>query len=998
MDIFEFELRYLSFKGLNKRYSLWLDEQIILNLVKRTNKGKLEKKLTETTPDELRELTLQTYTEDKKIFIESHKNIKIESFTLSEYIDRLEYELKVTKEMWYNSYFLIVWDYINRARSQGISVWPGRWSAAWSLMAYLVGITDIDPLIYDLLFERFLNPARISMPDIDTDFEDVQRDKLLDYVKEKYWQEKVASIWTYMTMAAKAAFKDVARTYWISFEQSNRISNLISEKTIQKSIEASEELKWIIDADTNMAKIIEIAIKLEWTIRQTWVHACWVIISPEPVIQYSPIQYPPKSGTKNLKDETRIVSQYDWHFLEDIWLLKMDFLWLRNLSIIKNTIKIYKARANKHWRTIPPLFQEFLNTTGFYPPLTDQKTYEKTFKIWDTNWVFQFESDGMKAWLKKLQPTNIDDIIAMVALYRPWPMEFIPNYIDRKQWIEEVNYMIWEIYSDLKEKYWKEIANEEKRKITEDLSPFMDVTYWIPIYQEQLMRIVQAMAWFSLWEADLLRRWIGKKIKEIIDKLKKEFIEKAWSYKSYKPETCTYVYEKMIEPAARYSFNKSHAACYAIIAYQTAYLKANFPIEFNASLLWSVEEETDKLAKFIDELKMQWYKVMPPSLNESYRHVAAINDTIRIWFLAIKWVWYEVAKFIEEEREKKGNFISFEDFLKRCEPIVNKKSIESMAKAWVFDEFEDRKTILENLNIILDYAKSSKTSSQWLGLFSIDDLWTKLVFKEKFKVSLLHKLLFEYEIFKSFVSAHPFDGLYQYIKSKYNFISMFKDIEDYWEFKIVCFIKDIRRIQKKWFFLSIEDLSWEVSIFLKNVLDLKNFDILILKWFKWKSIRIKEAIKVTIEELIDKAEKSWKYNPEEKVMEVRWKRLWITEKHENIITQDINTIYWSPSVNLGLNWDSGWNTDYEFKENDEYIEVENSIDEDLENIWNNNNMYHTNEDPTPKNEFELPDNISTIKLVSQTIRNNPWKLEIKLNWNTYLISNEGLKIISDLLQ
>jgi len=611
MDIFEFELRRLAYNWLSKRFNLNRDEQTIINLVKRTDKWKLSKKLQETSPDELKKLTEETYSSFKKQFIEKHKDTIIKEtknhkFSLSDYIIRLEYELKVIKEMWYNTYFLIVQDYINWAKKNKIAVWPWRWSAAWSLLAYLIWITDIDPLEYDLLFERFLNPARVSMPDIDTDFEDIQRDRLIEYVSKKYWREKVANIWTYMTMAARAAFKDVARAMWIPFEEANKISELITEKTIEKSLENNEALRELVENDDVLKQTFEYAKRLEWTVRQTWVHACWVIIAPESITEFTPVQHPPKPWWKEERDESRIVTQYDGHYLEDIWLLKMDFLWLRNLSIIKNTIKIIRARLQAKWKPLPEIFQKYFETMWFYPPLDDKKVYETVFQKGNTSGVFQFESDGMRRRLKELKPTNIDDIIAMVALYRPWPMDFIPSYIKRKHWEEKIEYLPEEVYNQLKEKYWEEIANEEKKKITEDLSPFMNVTYWIPIYQEQLMRIVQAMAGFSLGEADLLRRWIWKKIKEIIDKLKKEFIERAEKYKWYKPETATYVYEKMIEPAANYSFNKSHAACYAIIAYQTAWLKTHYPLEFHAALLRSIEENTDKLSKLIEELKLQW--------------------------------------------------------------------------------------------------------------------------------------------------------------------------------------------------------------------------------------------------------------------------------------------------------------------------------------------------------------------------------------------------------
>lgn len=988
MDIFEFELRYLAYKWLSKRYRIELDEEITLKLVKRTKNWQLTKKLIETTPDELRELTVKTYSNLKKKYIEENKEKYIWEISISTYIERLEYELKVIKEMWYNTYFLIVQDYINRAKCNDISVWPWRWSAAWSLLAYLIWITDLDPLVYDLLFERFLNPARISMPDIDTDFEDIKREKILEYVKDKYWNDKVASIWTYMSMAAKAAFKDVARVYWIPFEQSNKISNLITEKTIKKSYDENEEFQSTINWDDKLKQIYKIANNLEWTIRQTWVHACWVIISPTSVTDYTPIQFPPKSWSRWEKDTTRRVSQYDWHFLEDIWLLKMDFLWLRNLSIIKNTVKILKARYDVQKKDIPEMFKIYLETNWFYPPLNDQKTYARTFQVWDTNWVFQFESDWMKAWLKKLLPNNIDDIIAMVSLYRPWPMEFIPNYIDRKNWTEKVDYLMEDIYNTLKDKYWKDVADDERKKITQDLSPFMDVTYWIPVYQEQLMRIVQAMAWFSLWEADLLRRWVWKKIKEIVEKIKIDFIKRAEDLKWYKQETSTYVYEKMIEPAANYSFNKSHAACYAYIAYQTAYLKAHYPIEFNAALLWSVEEETDKLAKFIDDLKMQWYEIRPPHVNESYTHVAAIDNHIRIWFLAIKWVWYEVAKTIENERIKNWKYKSIEDFLKRCSSIVNKKSIESLCKSWAFDWFIDRKTWLHNVNQIIEYWKSTNNNWWWFWLFDMWDSINKIEFKEVFKSSLMEKLLFELEIFKTFISSHPFDWMYRYIKWKYNFISMFKDVEDYWEFNIIWFVKDIRRVPKKWFFINLEDISWDISIFVKSISDISDFDILVIKWYKWKSIRIKEASRIWLDQLVQKAKKSWKYNENENVMEVRWKRLSSKNNKESIQNDNTN------EDNIDQNKEK---IDNKIKKNEDIINNEGKISE-KEIIETKPKEKHKEDLPiSKKTSFKMPETVQKINELIDILKNNKWDIIVQIWINKYLVNNIWLEKINNLL-
>lgn len=986
MDIFEFEIRYLSYKWFSNKFSMNLEDDVIINLVKRTKKWQLSKKLNEVTPSELMELTIQTYTNYKIDFLNEKWDIKVWVSILKEYIERLEYELKVVKEMWFNSYFLVVGDYINWAKDNKIWVWPGRGSAAWSLMAYLVWITDIDPLEYDLLFERFLNPARISMPDIDTDFEDTQREQVIEYCKRKYWEENVALIWTYMSMAAKAAFKDVARTVWMKFDQSNKISNLITEKTIQKTLDAWWEFKDLVENNSQVRAIVDLAIKLEWTTRQIWVHACWVIIAPEEIVNYTPVQYPPKSWSKSEKDMSRVVSQYDWHFLEDLWLLKMDFLWLRNLSIIKNTIKIIKAQHKIKNLPLPKLFQQYFDTMWFYPDVNDAFTFEKTFQVGDTSWVFQFESDGMKNWLKKLKPNNLNDIIAMVALYRPWPMDFIPSYINRKEWKELISYLPDDVWLDLKSKYWEDVANDEREKLTTDLSPFMDITFWIPIYQEQLMRIVQVMAWFSLWEADLLRRWVWKKIKEIIDKIKLDFPLKAEAFKWYKQETCIYVFEKMIEPAANYSFNKSHAACYAIIAYQTAYLKAHYPIQFNAALLRSVEEETDKLAKFINELKIAWLNVLPPSVNESFSHCAAIEDTIRIWFLAIKWVWFEVAEYIQNELASNWTFTNMESFLRRCASVINKKSLESLAKSWALDSLWDRKTVLYNQKYILDWTKSCCETKQNFWLFDMWTIETKLEFKEKFVTTLMEKLMMEYEVFNTFVSWHPFDWLYKYIKWKYNFISQFKDVEDFGEFNIVAFIKDIRKAFNKWFFISLEDVTWQLDIFLKTVLDFSNMDILIITGRKWKTAKVKRVVRLTLEELIEKASIAGKFYPQETIVKVRATRTW----DEYLKMSKSQTIsQWMESLDELEELIEDWQ--YDIWE----VQDENVVD-DVDNIDNEWMLY---EEPEIDQiiRIHVPQDMQLIRKIINIISKNKWNVDVYINDDLMQLSQEWIDQIQKLI-
>ncbi len=951
MDIFEFELRYLAYKWLNERFNLSLQDNIIFELIKISNKWKISKKIQEITPDELHEITIETFSTYKKNFLnnikneEKYKNIDWTRYSLADYINRLEYELKVIKEMWFNTYFLIVSDFVRRAKNNNIIVWPWRWSWAWSILAYLTQITDINPLKFNLLFERFLNPARITMPDFDIDFEDDLREKVIEYVTKKYWKEKVSSIWTYMKMAKKASFKDVARAMWFSFEYSNKVSNLLPEKwsvidIVEKEDKEYTELINLYNSDNNFQKIIEISEKLEWNLRQLWVHACWIIIAPKEINNYSTIQY--------IKDDESlwIVSQYWWPTLETIWLLKMDFLWLRNLTVIKNCIKIITKKHENEGKKLPDLISNFRETASFHPPIDDKKTYENIFQTWNTTGIFQFESQWMRRFLIQLEPNIIDDLVAMNALYRPWPMEFIPRYIERKHWREKITYMTKELKEILSKKYWEDIANEEWIKLKKDLWPIMNITYWIAVYQEQLMFLVQAMAWFSLAEADILRRWVWKKKKDVIEKIKKEFIEKWKKYRNYKEETSKYIYEKMIEPAASYSFNKSHSVCYSYIAYQTAYLKSHFPVEFYASLMRSVEEDTDEIANYIYEVNIQWIKVLPPNVNNSFNHVAAIKNEIRLWFLSIKWVWFEIWETIQEERKHNWNFESLEDFLKRCESIINKKSLESLTKAWALDDFISRNTILKNIEFTLERVKSSKTMN--MGLFWWNEITNKIVFPKEKETSIEEKLFMEYDVLRIFLSWHPLDWLYEYCK-KYNFISQIKQKEDFWQFTFIWYVKNITRAMKKWFYVEFEDISWNIEFFVKDIIWIKKFDIAYVKWFRWRWKNLEKITTTTREKLIKFAWNSFNIN--NTVFEVRKKR---ANKNKIEIIEQIK--------------------------NEKNI-IKN---EEIQCCKNINNK---NEEKKQQKKYKIPKNIEILQNIANIIKSHKWNIKIYI-WDTSFFINE----------
>ncbi len=752
----EWYLRYLSFEWFNWRYEYWISKEIIFKLVQKLDKPSLDKKLTDTSPEELKKLSLTYYNKEKLKILDSFDE------DLQKKVERLEYELVVVNEMWFNAYFLIVADYINWARKNDIPVWPGRWSAAWSLMAFTSWITDIDPLPYNLLFERFLNPARVSMPDIDTDFADNERDKVVEYCRNKYGSDKVAQICTFGTFAARAAVKDVWRVFWIPFSEMNELVKLIPEKPWTKLAGALKDSPEFFDAYEDNPKykeIIDNALKIEWNVRQLWVHACAVIIAPEPMTNFTALQHPPK-------DSESIITQYSAYPLEDLWLLKMDFLWLRNLTIIKRAQKIIKANS---WDEFDMLKLD----------MNDQKVFE-IFSTWDTTWVFQFESDWMRKYLKDLWPNSFEDLIAMVSLYRPGPIAYIPTYVERKYWREEIKYLTEDLEKILNKKYSPEEIKEEKRKLEEDLWPILDVSNWIAVYQEQLMFIVQYMAWFSLWEADLLRRWVWKKKIKVIEALKKEFITKSETYKWYKPETSEYIYTEMIQPAANYSFNKSHAACYAYIAYQTAYLKAYYRTEFLTAVMVSDEENMDRIVMEVSECEEKWISVLPPSVWESLKHFTYINDkNIRFWLKAIKWIWeWPINKIIESRNSIWWKFENLEQFIEICwKEVINKKSLEALIMSWALDELWKRKQLFVSISEMIIFCRKDerKKETNQIWLFdSSTQFEDKLELVKADEFSFEELLAWEKNMIGFYVSGHPLDWLQRYCSRRSNNIKKLK--------------------------------------------------------------------------------------------------------------------------------------------------------------------------------------------------------------------------------
>jgi len=643
--------------------------------------------------------------------------------------ERLTYELKVIDQMGFSGYFLVVADFVNYAKKQGITVGPGRGSAAGSLASYCLGITGLDPLEHGLLFERFLNPERIEMPDIDLDFADTRRDEVLRYVSEKYGRDRVVQICTFGTLAARAAVKDVGRAYGVPFAEMNELAKLIPDRPGTKLAEAllhTPELKVARDGNDTYRKIIDIALKLEGKARHVSVHACGVVITPEPAVKYTALQRAPK-------DEETIITQYAAKPLAALGLLKMDFLGLKNLTVIQTALEII-ARLHNTKIDIATI------------PTNDKKTFELLSRA-DTTGVFQLESGGMRRYLKQLKPTKFDDITAMVSLFRPGPMEWIPSYIRRKNGQEKITY----IHNDLKQ--------------------ILEPTYGIGIYQEQILEIARLFAGFSLGEADILRRAIGKKIKEELSAQRAKFIKGAQA-KGYAEKLAEKIFDDVITPFAGYGFNKSHGACYARIAYETAYLKANYSTEFMAAMLSADADNTDRIAIEIDECRSMGMNVLPPDINVSLAHFTAMpSGEIRFGLTAIKGVGESSVREIIRIREGGGVFTSIEDFAKRVpSKLLNKKLIEAFAKSGALDSLGKREVFVANYDKIADFSRASgDVASAQTDLFShMEDSSNVAVIKfpETKEVPLATKLQWEKETLGLYVSSHPLAGLTRYIGKK----------------------------------------------------------------------------------------------------------------------------------------------------------------------------------------------------------------------------------------
>ena len=580
-------------------------------------------------------------------------------------VDRLNLELGIIKEMGYAGYFLIVQDFTTAARELDVRVGPGRGSAAGSAVAFCLGITNIDPLKYDLLFERFLNPERVSMPDIDIDFDDRGRSKVIDYVVEKYGRKNVCQIVTFGTMGAKSVIRDVARVLGVPLSEADRIAKLIPDGVKVSLSAAKDEVAEFGQLeqhdDPQIRKLMHYAQVLEGSARHTGVHAAGVIIAPGDVSDYVPVAVARSKG-----DEV-VTTQYDGNWVESFGLLKMDFLGLKTLTVLNDALELIERH-----------YGDKIDIDDI--PLDDEETF-KLFQRGDTIAIFQFESSGMREWLRKLKPTSLDDLIAMNALYRPGPMDLIPSYVDRKHGREEIEYL------------------------HPMLEPVLKATYGLPVYQEQVMQMAQVMGGFSLGGADLLRRAMGKKKQSEMDKQRTIFMEGA-KERGVSEKTASEAFDMMAKFAG-YGFNKSHSAAYSVVAYQTAYLKARYPAAFMAAAMTNEMGDTKKLAVVLEEARQMQIDVLPPSINHSEAQFTVEDERIRFGLGAIKGVGLNAIEAIVAAREKDGPFSSIFDLTRELDlRAVNKKTLESLARAGALDELEGhRAQFVEAIDLAVQYAQ-----------------------------------------------------------------------------------------------------------------------------------------------------------------------------------------------------------------------------------------------------------------------------------------------------
>ena len=751
----------------------------------------------------------------RHITFEGAKSSKRYGELTSEIEERLNHELHIIKTMGFAGYFLITADMINAGRDLGVMIGPGRGSAAGSVVAYAIGITNIDPIKYGLLFERFLNPERISMPDIDTDFDDEGRQKVIDYVVDKYGYNQVAQIITYGTMAAKSSIKDVARVKDLPLSESNALAKLVPDQpgtTLEKAFNEVDELNDLYKGNDEKGQVLKLAKKLEGSIRNTGIHAAGVIIAPDDLTEYIPVS--------TSKDSNLLVTQFDGKVIEDAGMLKMDFLGLKTLTIIKNAISLIKKNRG-------------IDIDIDLIDMEDAKTYELYQKA-ETIGTFQFESPGMRKYLQVLKPNNIEDLIAMNALYRPGPMEFIPNFIDRKHGKETVEYPHPLIEGILKN------------------------TYGIMVYQEQIMQTAQILAGYSLGQADLLRRAMGKKKAEEMAKQKEIFVKGAKDKHDIDRKKAEEVFTVM-EKFAAYGFNRSHSAAYSVVAYQTAFLKANYPEEYMSSVLTNNQSNIDKITFFIEECKKQNIEVLGPDINESSMYFDVNKEgKIRFGLGAIKGTGEAAVESIVSEREENGPFTDIFNFAERVNlRTVNKKTFESLAMAGAFDGFDDthRNQFLfqhEGESNLIELAikygnnyqqeKDASQQSLFGGKGGMEIPKPKLPNVDRF--TEIEKLKIEKDVVGFYISGHPLD---QFRIEFDNFCTCaLDDIENYKNNVIHIggiVVKTNERLTKRgqpFGLFTLEDFNGTIDMALFGEDYLKNKHFLVMGNFLYLTGRVEE--------------------------------------------------------------------------------------------------------------------------------------------------------------
>lgn len=698
-------------------------------------------------------------------------------------VERLDMEFGVLDRMGYNGYFLIVQDFINWGKDQGIIFGPGRGSAAGSIIAYALRITDLDPLKYDLLFERFLNPDRISMPDIDIDIQDTRRGEVIEYCAEKYGRDRVTNIGTFGTMAARAAVRDVARVLQVPYAEADRLSKMIPPPAqgrhipLVVSVKEDADLKKEYESNPTSKRVLDFAMRLEGTMRSHGVHAAGVVIAPEAVVNYVPLEMAQKGV---------VATQFPMGPVEELGLLKMDFLGLSNLTIINNALRIIKK-----------VYKNDIDLSKI--PLDDLKTYE-LFQRGDTTGVFQLESAGMKRYLRELKPTVFEDIIAMVALYRPGPMQFIDSFIKRKHGQEEITYLDKGMENSLKS------------------------TYGILVYQEQFMQISKEWSGFTGGQADTLRKAVGKKKIDLMRKVKVDFVEGAIKTSGAKKEVAEKFWDQL-EEFANYCFNKSHAACYGLVAYWTAYLKAHYPDAFMAALMTSDQDDIERLAIEITECKHMGIKVLSPDVNESYLEFAIVPEESKIRFgmAAIKGVGVAAVEEIIRVRED-GKFTSIEDFAKRVSTQkVNKRVWESLIKSGAFDSLGDRSDLLYNLETLLAFASKlqkealSGQADLFGGMSEMAEIQPTVAMQTApTRFTEKEQLMWERELLGLYISAHPLDNYDAYFEEQTIPLTRMKPEIDGKKVTIGGLISTVRTIVTKsgtkMAFVAIEDKTNEAEV------------------------------------------------------------------------------------------------------------------------------------------------------------------------------------------